>query len=50
MKDIKEIEHLQLQIEKLSGNLTLADVSLLDSELYNMRPSIKANNMSVVSG
>ena len=41
-KDIKEIEELQKQIEKLSGDLTLADVSLLDEEVFKLRPSIKA--------
>lgn len=40
-KDIKEIEELQKQIEKLSGDLTLADVSLLDEEVFKLRPSIK---------
>lgn len=42
-KDIREIERLQHEVENLTGNLTMGDVSEIDKN-FSMRPTVLSNS------
>tara|TARA_B110000285_G_scaffold225740_1_gene284409 strand:- start:331 stop:564 length:234 start_codon:yes stop_codon:yes gene_type:complete len=42
-KDIREIERLQHEVENLTGNLTMGDVSDIDKN-FSMRPTVLSNS------
>ena len=42
-RDIQEIERLQNEVENLTGNITLGEVSEIDKN-FSMRPTVLSNS------